>query len=44
MLGIFLLILPYFALKELWPSLAAPALSTGARVVPRSCWDWARAS
>ena len=28
MLGIFLLILPYFAIKELWPSLAAPAIAT----------------
>ena len=43
MLGIFLLILSYFALKELWPSLAAPALSTGAWS-PWFCWDWARAS
>ncbi len=28
MTSIFLLILPYFALKEFWPSLAAPAIAT----------------
>lgn len=28
MVGLFLLLLPYFAVKELWPSLAAPAIAT----------------
>ena len=28
MVGLFLLLLPYFAVKELWPSLAAPVIST----------------
>ena len=30
MLGLFLAILPYFAFKELWPSLAAPVFATNA--------------
>ena len=28
MIGLFLLILPYFAVKEFWPSLAAPSVAT----------------
>ena len=28
MLGLFVLVLPYFALKEVWPSLAAPVIAT----------------
>lgn len=28
MLGLFIVILPYFAVKELWPSVAAPVMST----------------
>ena len=28
MLGIFILILPYFAIKEVWPALPAPAIAT----------------
>ena len=28
MIGLFLVVIPYFVLKEVWPSVAAPALST----------------